>query len=163
MFISCVIIKSMMKKIFVISIFLILGCLCFGQSADIVSKMIESESVTYEDVAYFCAINLGLANDNTSGEDALAALIDAKIVSMPKNPKANITYDAVANMCMKTWDIKGGLFYTITKSDRYAFKELQYLGFISSSENPKKLVSGTDVLNLITRCMEKTEVKDYEI
>lgn len=163
MIISCVIIKSMLKKIFVISIFFILGCLCFGQSADMVSKMIESESVTYEDVAYFCATNLGLANDNTSPEDALVALCDAKIYSMPKNPKVNITYEAVANMCMKTWGIKGGLFYTITKSNRYAFKELQYLGFISSSENPKKNISGRDVLNLITRCMEKTEVKDDAI
>ena len=163
MFISCVIIKSMLKKIFVISIFLVLGCLCFGQSADMVSKMIESESVTYEDVAYFCAINLGLVNDDTSPEDALVALFEAKIFSMPKDPKANITYDAVANMCMKTWKIKGGLFYTLTKSDRYAFKELQYLGFISTSENPKKKVSGTEVLNLITRCLEKTEVKDDAI
>ena len=163
MIISCVIIKSMLKKIFVISIFLILGCLCFGQSADMVSKMIESDSVTYEDVAYFCAINLGLANDDTSPEDALVALCDAKIFSMPKNSKANIAYDALSNMCMKTWGIKGGLFYTLTKSDRYAFKELQYLGFISASENPKKNVSGRDVLNLITRCIEKTEVKDDAI
>ena len=163
MLISCDIIISMIKKIFVVSIFLVLGCLCFGQSADMVSKMIESESVTYEDVAYFCAINLGLADEETPSEDALVILSDAKIFSMPKNPKANIAYDALANICMRTWEIKGGLFYTITKSDRYAFKELQYLGFISSSENPKKKVSGIEVLNLITRCMEINEVKDYEI
>ena len=55
---------------------------------------------------------------------------------------------------MKTWKIKGGLMYSITKANRYAFRELQYLGFIAATEYPNKKPSGLEMLNLLTKCME---------
>lgn len=153
----CDIIFFMNRKILIICGLLFIGCFCFGQSADFVSKMIESPCVTYEDAAYFCAINLGLIQETDSANEALVALDREKVFSMPENPTANITYDAFANMCLKTWKIKGGLLYTITKSNRYAFKEMQYLGFIPNSEDPKSEVSGIQMLNMFTRCIEMAE------
>ena len=147
----------MCRKILFLSILLMLSCFCFGQSADFVSEMIESTAVTYEDAAYFCAINLELIQDDVSPADAVKALDDAKFFSMPKDSKISITYEVLANMCMRTWDIKGGLMYTITKANRYAFKEMQYLGFIPNNANPKSTVSGIQMLNLITRCIEQSE------
>lgn len=147
----------MNRKFLIICGLLFVGFFCFGQSSDYVSKMIESPCVTYEDAAYFCAINLGLIQEADSPKDALVALDREKVFPMPKNPSANITYDAFSNMCLRTWKIKGGLLYTITKSNRYAFKEMQYLGFIPVSEEPKTEVSGIQMLNMFTRCIEMTE------
>jgi len=153
----CDIMFSMCKKKIFVCIFLLVGTFLFGQSADMVSKLIEADSVTYEDFAYFCAINLNLIDDETSPAEAMVALDNAKIFSMPKNPKDTISYGTLANMCMRTWGVKGGLMYRITKSDYYAFKEIQYLGFVSKTENPNKKVSGIDALNMITRFLEIAE------
>ena len=56
---------------------------------------------------------------------------------------------------MKTWKIPGGLFYKLTNSNRYAYKELRALGFISIFDDPAKNISGSDALNIIYKCMEK--------
>ena len=144
----------MKKKIIFICLFLCLSFVCFGQSADFISKMIEAEQVTYEDVAYLCAINLELISEEDFGKEALSALEKAKVFSMPKNPTETVSYAALANMFMKTWKIKGGLMYSITKANRYAFRELQYLGFIAATEYPNKKPSGLEMLNLLTKCME---------
>ena len=144
----------MFKKKILICLFIGITCICFGQSADFVTKMINAESVTYEDVAYLCATNLGLILDDATPEEAMLALDKAGIYDMPNNPKAEISYESLANMCTKTWKIKGGFLYSITKSDRYAFKELQSLGFIYTNVDPKETVSGIEVLNLITRCLD---------
>ena len=144
----------MFKKKILICLFIGITWSCFGQSADFVTKMINAESVTYEDVAYLCATSLGLILDDATPEEAMLALDKAGIYDMPNNPKAEISYESLANMCMKTWKIKGGFLYSITKSDRYAFKELQTLGFIYTNVDPKETVSGIEVLNLITRCLD---------
>ena len=153
-FFYCDIIFVMKRKSIFICLFLCLSFVCFGQSADFISKMIEAEDVSYEDVAYLCAINLELISEEDSGAEALAALDKAKVFSMPKNPSDSVSYGVVANMFMKTWKIKGGLMYSITKANRYAFRELQYLGFIAVTENPSSKITGLEMLNLLTKCME---------
>ena len=81
----CDTIFTMCKKIIFVCIFLLVGTCLFAQSADMVSKLIEADSVTYEEFAYFCAINLNLIDDETSPAEAMVALDNAKIFSMPKN------------------------------------------------------------------------------
>lgn len=150
----CDIIIFMSRKSFFLIVFLILGAVCFSQSADFITEMIEAETVSYEDVGYLCAVNLGLVSDSSSTQDALIALDKAGVISMPKEPTANISYSALANMCMKTWKIKGGLLYRITKANRYAFREFQSRGLIGTTVDPYSTVTGIQVLNLITQCME---------
>lgn len=147
------------KKIFLL-LFVLFASLGFSQSADFVTEIINSEAITYEDVAYFCALNLGLVSDDATPSEAMVALDKANVYSMPNNSKEYIPYDALANMLMRTWGIKGGFFYSITKSNRYAFKELQNKGFIPTNVSSKESVSGIEMLNLITRCLEISEDKN---
>ena len=56
----------MFKKKILICLFIGITCICFGQSAAFVTKMINAESVTYEDVAYLCATNLGFFRVDSS-------------------------------------------------------------------------------------------------
>ena len=144
----------MCRKNFLIVILMFFGFVCFAQSSDFVSYMIDAEKVSYEDVAYFCAINLNLVDEDCTPADALKALADADVYSTSKDSKANISYQALAKMCMNTWNLKRGFMYNISKLERYAFKDMQAMGFIPDNASPTAEVSGLEVLYLINRCLE---------
>lgn len=144
----------MCRKNFLIVILMFFGFVCFAQSSDFVSYMIEAETVSYEDVAYFCAVNLELVDEDCTPVDAMQALANAGVYSTSKDSKSNISYQALAKMCMNTWKIKGGFLYNLSKLERYAFKDMQAKGFIPSNASSTAEVSGLEVLNLINRCLE---------
>lgn len=50
----------------------------------------------------------------------------------------------------KVGNMKGGLFYSIFKNSRYAFKELKALGILPEEADPSMLVSGRDVLAIFS-------------
>ena len=61
----------------------------------------------------------------------------------------------LAYIYLQMWpDIKGGLFYKLTKgSPRYAFKQLKTDGIISDDADPNSFVSGREALSILTACM----------
>ena len=54
---------------------------------------------------------------------------------------------------MNTWIKKGGLMYSITKSPRYAFREMQSLGLIDYQKYPNLSLSGKEALNIMSKCI----------
>ena len=127
---------------------LILVFLCFSffslsaQNADLVTEIIETEQVTFGQAAYLFAVYLDLISDESTEIDAVNALVDAGIMKQQKSLDGSISHAAFAGLCMKAWDIPGGLMYSITHSNRYAFRELQVLGLISNSVDPMAPISG---------------------
>lgn len=140
-----------MKKIIFLSL-IVLFALNFtmAQSADGVTKAIETEKATCGQCAYFIATALELVKDNASEREALESLMNAGIVSKNYEPSTIIRKDVFSGMCMKAWKLKGGLFYTITKANRYAFREFKAMGFFDSNSFPSQSISGPDMLDIIS-------------
>ncbi len=145
-----------MKKIcfFILILTLFCGVAVFAQSADKVTEMIESQTVTLTDVAYFASTYLSITGDEIEEDIALAAIEKHFPLSKIPRDDKNLNYAEFAYFCTQVWDIKGGIMLRITESPRYALRELQSMGFISSSKLPKNEISGTDALTIMSQCID---------
>lgn len=122
----------------------------FAQSADFITALLEADSVTAGQVCYLVATGMGLADEEASEEDALNALERARIAKVGWTADAGVTYAEAAGLLIRFWDVNTGLFYRITKSDRYAFRQLKVDGVVPQNADPSFRPSGTDVLNMYT-------------
>lgn len=125
-----------------------------AQNADLVTKLIEEEKASFSQIAYFSATYLGFLPDIATEQEAVNAISLRGISSIPENPYKQITYQKFAQICMNSWIKKGGLLYSITKSPRYSFREMQALGLIDYSKYPNQSLSGKEALNIMSKCIE---------
>ena len=146
-----------MKKVKIFTLFLMFFCVVVSaQSSDKVTEMIEAKTVSLDDVAYFAASYFGVIDEKDSGAEALLEL--EKNTQYVKISNSEIlSYDDFAYFCTQTWNIKGGLMLMATKSPRYAFKELQSMGYVSQSIFPNDMVDGIQALTIMTNCIEFSE------
>lgn len=144
----------MKKRILVIATLLLLcAAVVSAQSADALTRMIESDQATVGDTAYFLAVYKGSVSENATAADAVRALQNDGVCSDKLSADSVLTYQVFSGLLMRIFDVKGGLMYSLTKSDRYAFRELQALGFISAGADPTNVVSGYEALAVINDCM----------
>ncbi|WP_461253741.1 hypothetical protein [Treponema sp. R8-4-B8] len=142
-------------------IFLIL-CLAavsaFGQdprtqsTAQEIEILLNSKTVTYAHAARFVleAAN-ALATDNS--EEAFNYAVQQNW--LPKNLSSNDSarLDFISMLLMRSFNIKGGIMYAITKSPRYAYRQLTYLNVIQGRSDPSMIVSGEQLLYYVTRIL----------
>lgn len=140
-----------MKKKLLYLTFLFFSSLVFSQSADFITHMLETEKVTYGQACYFSAICQELVSEDANEIDAINAIAERGIIFQNVQPDDFINYKQTAKIFAQIWNIKGGLFYRLTKRDaRYAFKQFKNDGVISQSADPSMIPSGVDLLNMFT-------------
>jgi len=78
---------------------------------------------------------------------------------LPQKVSANdpARLDAVALLLMRSFDIKGGLFYSIAKNPHYAYRELTYMQVIQGRADPAMDVSGERLLFITGRIIALQE------
>ena len=137
-------------------VILLAGGLAFTQSADVITDLLESEKVSFGQVSYLAAVQMNLLDENESYENAVKALVDNDIIPDGEEADTPIPLVDIAYIYSKLWDVKGGLMYRLTKgSPRYAFRQFQSDGIISSDADPAWLVSGAKALSIFTSCVNK--------
>lgn len=137
-------------------VILLAGGLAFSQSADVITDLLESDKVSFGQVSYLAAVQMNLLDENDSYENAVKALVDNDIIPDLEEADTPIPLVDIAYIYSKLWDVKGGLMYRLTKgSPRYAFRQFQSDGIISSDADPAWLVSGAKALSIFTSCVNK--------
>ena len=137
-------------------VILLAGGLAFTQSADVITDLLESDKVSFGQVSYLAAVQMNLLDENESYENAVKALVDNDIIPDLEEADTPIPLVDIAYIYSKLWDVKGGLMYRLTKgSPRYAFRQFQSDGIISSDADPAWLVSGAKALSIFTSCVNK--------
>ena len=134
-------------------IFLFIAAVAFSQSADDIDVLLETETISYQQAAWFV---LAAANpDGFSGSPAEAFRYAMERKWLPANAVAedSARLDAVSLLVMQSHNMKGGLMYTLTKSGRYAYRELVYLNIIQGRTDPQMTVSGDLLLFILTRIL----------
>jgi len=121
-------------------------------TAQEIEILLNTKTVTYAQAARFVleAANV-LATDN--GEEALNYAIQQGW--LPKNAAAGVParLDNISLLLMRSFKIKGGIMYTLTKSPHYAFRELAYLNVIQNRSDPSMSVSGEQLLYYVNRIL----------
>lgn len=137
-----------------VSMFFIAG-IASAQSANRVTEILGEKQVTYGEIAYLADSELNLVKESASYDEALNIAIEKGLIKGSPASTDPIDYAAFAYACSKTWNINESLFYKITKSPRYAFKQLQALGIIPTTADPAQTITGRNALNIITLCIEQ--------
>jgi hypothetical protein len=68
-----------------------------------------------------------------------------------------VTYADLSLLCMKAFDLPGGLFYNLFPVSRYAYREMVYRQFIRGRSDPNMTVSGNDFLQILSRLLTEQE------
>jgi hypothetical protein len=78
---------------------------------------------------------------------------------LPKKAAANdaARLDGISLLLMRSFGIKGGIMYSLTKSPRYAYRELTYKNIIQGRADPAMNVSGGQLLFIINRALSLQE------
>ena len=132
---------------------LLIAAVAFGQAAEKVDKILETEKATFGQAAYLIQTAL---NDGSDGLDFETAF------DRFKSENKNLIRDSIsaedvipvktyAFLLMKAFDIKGGMMYRIYPCPRYAYRDLHYLAVIQDKNNPDALMTGAEMLQILSR------------
>ena len=128
----------------------------YAQSADVITEMLDTEQATFGQVCYLAAVQKEFINENDSYETAVQALYDNGMIPNLEDFEAPIPLVDIAYIYSRLWPVEGGLMYRLTKgSPRYAFKQFQADGILSSRQSPSDFVSGAKALSIYTSCVNK--------
>jgi hypothetical protein len=61
--------------------------------------------------------------------------------------------DNISKLLIGSFNVKGGIMYSITKSPHYAYRELTYLKVIQNRADPSMLVSGEQLIFYVNRLL----------
>jgi len=121
-------------------------------TAQEIEILLYSKAVTYAQAARFVleAAN-ALATDNS--EEAFNYAVQKNW--LPKNAVIGnyARLDNISLLLVRSFNIKGGIMYSITKNPHYAYRELVYLKIIQDRADPSMLVSGEQLLFYVNRIL----------
>jgi hypothetical protein len=145
------------KHIILFCIFCLLGLgFLSAQTAAEIETLLGASSVTYGQAARFVL----RASDALKTSDAKAAFnFAAEKNWLPKNVSADseARLDGISLLFMRSFDLKGGLLYSLFKNPHYAYRELAALNAFKGKYDPFNSVSGDQILFITSRILTITE------
>ena len=146
-----------MKVVILILCLLLIPAFLFAQSpqesistAAEIETLLNTKTVTYAHASRFI---LQAANVFTTIDTNEAFNFASERDWLPKDlssgDQAKLSH--LSLLLMNSFNIKGGLFYSLFGSPHYAYRELVYLGVIQGRHAPNMPVSGEDMLFYINR------------
>ena len=136
------------KGFLLILFFLLMLAPVYGQSPSEIESLLNEKELSYEQAAYF-TLAAALDEAPKGAKDAYAyADGEGWLPEKAENTKP-INYKYAAFLLMKAFNLKGGMMYSFTHNARYAYRELKYLGFISSQAYSNQKISGEMFLQLL--------------
>ena len=147
--------KSHILPVFLFLV-LILSAPLFSQTAAKLEALLEIPALTWSEAAAFV---LEAADTEISGIEPPPAELAFRFAEekkwLPKNtsPGDTVRLNGLALLLMRSFDLKGGIFYSLTKSPHHAYRELVYKNIIRGNTDPGIPVSGQDLLLMINRLL----------
>ncbi|MDR2923697.1 MAG: hypothetical protein LBU85_10210 [Treponema sp.] len=150
----------MKKNQWIFAICFLLPAAAFAQTAAEIEKLLETEAVSYEQAAWFVLEAAGIpANSPEAFGRSEAFSFAAQQRWMPPKaaPQNKASLEGVSLLIMKSFGIRGGLFYSLLKSPHYAYREMVYKDIIQGRADPQMPVSGDLLLFLVNRVLSRME------
>ena len=133
-----------MKKTGFVAVLFFFLCICVNaQSSEKLAELIDSECASFGQVAYLVGVYSNQIDEN-------ADYNKSEYILRKVNVDDKVLLGDLSLIVAKVGNMKGGLFYSIFKNSRYAFKELKALGILPEEADPSMLVSGRDVLAIFS-------------
>lgn len=154
--------------VFMLSAVVTAACPVFAQVSDVregeiltqagfIESLLQKDSVTWQDVAVLGS--LSVIQDSTSpdfeGTEAFDYFKESGVIRDKFSSGDVVTEKEFSGFLVRLFNIKGSLWYSVFKTDGYAFRLLKYRGVVSSGDHGGELISGRKALLLFTRAYEE--------
>lgn len=153
--------NGMKKKIILIVILGVLFILpvadVFAQSNQVIDALLLEERATFQNSVYLILSVAGIIPEEATGEEAVEALKQTDWKIKIKGPDEPIRLGTYSLLLMKAFNIKGGIFYTLFPSPRYASRELGYKGYIKKGVKAGRYLTGRDAIKIMGRVVRAQE------
>jgi hypothetical protein len=130
--------KTRLKRIVILSVFITVAGLLSAQTADEIDTILNTQEITYSQAARFIL---------TAADQA-----DQPIDS----PSSPVSLGEVSLLIMRSFRLKGGIFYSLFPSPRYACRELVHLHIIQGRTDPGGRLDGRTFLQILGRVLTYT-------
>jgi hypothetical protein len=154
----------MLKRLagaFCISLILLLTFFCpnslFGQNAVDMDILLDTPELTYAQAAQFVLPAAGVVAGRVTEIEAFSTAESRGWMPEKTGATDRINAGGLSLLIMKSFNLKGGLMYTLFPSPRYAYRELQYRTFIQGNNDPRETVSGAQFLHILGRVLKSVE------
>jgi hypothetical protein len=142
--------------------FIVLRLFCAGfalyaqSTAQEMEALLAKNELTYAEATHFI---LRAADRLAAMDEEEAFWFAAKQGWLPKSvsPGDSARLDGLALLIMNSFDMQGGVMYSITKSPHYAFRELQYRDIIQGRADRYMKVPGDLLLFIVGRVLTESE------
>lgn len=122
----------------------------FAQQAEKISSALDVEEISKGTAAYFTCVYANLADESVSDSAAFDILETENIFGADENVSERIDLSEVCFVIAKSMGMKGGIFYSIFKTPRYAFREFKAKGIVPQSAEPEQSVSGSEFMAMLS-------------
>ena len=146
------IISGKIRFILPIALFLLVIWPLSAQTAQRIEAMLDEPALNWGEAAIFALE----ASGNAAFSDLQEAFDYAKDLKwLPKKAQKGepAKLSGVALLFMRAFELKGGIFYSLFKNPRFAYRELVYQEVIQGRADPDMQVSGADFLFMIGRVL----------
>ena len=147
----------MLKKKYLLFLLLIVPAFLGAQSTlDEIGTLLDTSVVTYAQVASF---TLQAADVSVVGGSQEAFNFAVSLGWLPGNvsPGDPARLSNIALLFMRSFDIRGGIMYSIFGNAHYAYRELRYFGVIQGRTVSSMFISGEQFLFYINRMIVMQE------
>jgi hypothetical protein len=147
-----------MRKTLILAVLALYASLNLAaQDAAFIERISSSNALSCAEAAYLVMVGAEKTNEAESPDQALidARTLGAATTSM--TGESPIRMDRFAFMIMKAFELKGGIFYSLFPSPRYAYRELISKGVIQGNADPADPVDGSMALRMTGRVADTGE------
>ena len=153
-----------MKKLLTTIVLAFLLCIPFSrqlhaQTADRLEALLDKTELSWAELTSF-VLEAAEAGSYSKAEDAFNAARQNNW--LPKNAESSgeARLNGAALLLMRSFDLKGGIIYSIAKSPHHAYRELVFRKVIREDSDPDMNVSGGDLLLMIGRLLAISEAAE---
>jgi len=126
----------------------------FGQTAAKLEALFETPRLTWSEAAAFI---LEASDTESTGQAPFHFTAEQKWLPKNASPDDAARLNGIALLLMQSFELKGGIFYRISKSPHHAYRELVYKNVIRGDTDPDMPVSGPQLLLIVSRILSIKE------
>jgi len=146
-----------LRGIFLFFVLFITAAVLSAQTtAEEIETLLRTNAVTYAQAARF-VLEASEALVTSNSEEAFRYAAERNWLPKKASVNEQARLDGISLLLMRSFDLKGGLFYSLFKNPHYAYRELSYRNVIQGRADPGMDVSGERLLFLTGRILSQMD------
>ena len=155
-----------MKNLICVYFLLAFSVFLGAQTAEKLEIMLNTGAISYEQAAWLSleAADVWDLSGSTESPDAYEAFVVAQEqqwLNAGIGSKDYARLDAVSLLLMRSFGLKGGMFYSLAQNPHYAYRELVYQEIIQGRTEPGMNVSGDMLVFMVNRILSSLEGENW--